>query len=449
MDIEEIIDEVRKRVKIREEEREHTSEAINEVLEKLEEKKKELGIEALIEVHGSFAHDTWISGDKDIDIFIIMRSENVIEEALKIAKSAFPNHIERYAEHPFITVEHKGYNFDIVPAYLIEKGEKIKTATDRTRLHTQYLKEVLNDELRQEIRILKLFLKTLDLYGAEIKTGGMSGYLCELLIIHYGSFLNLIKSAIKWKPYKTVIGEWKGKPEPIVVVDPVDNNRNVASSFKKYDLFKYACMLFLKNPSMRFFEGRKYCSDLNKAEELFSARGSEILVLEFDYPKIPPDQFWGEIQRAKRSLVNFLENQDFEVFDSNVYSDEKSKAAIILEVKSYEVPKARILLGPPILKIENSYSFIEKHEKDPIWVKEGRLISFPKRKITDLKTAIHKWISTHALPKDLIQPLSKAKIYSIKESNDEGIKRAIFDLAFKDLWWVREELLKAYNITLI
>ncbi|HLI46593.1 MAG TPA: CCA tRNA nucleotidyltransferase [Geobacterales bacterium] len=446
MNIENILDQAREKTKVSEEEREKLNEIVKEVIEKLEEKRKELGIEAKIEVHGSYAHDTWLSGDKDVDVFVLQKNERVIEDAMKLAKSTFKDYQERYAEHPYITVFYKGYNFDIVPAYMIEKGERIRTATDRSRLHTLYLNEVLNDELRTEIRLLKLFLKTLDLYGAEIKIEGLSGYLCELLIVHYRSFLNLIKSAIKWVPYKTVIGDWKGNPEPFVFVDPVDNTRNVASSFKRIDDFRYACLLFLEKPSLRFFEGRKFSSQLNVALEISKGRGSHIVCVEFDYPSVVPDIFWGELKRAARSLINFLENFDFEVYDFELYANEIDKAAIILELRDKELNELRTQQGPPLSNIPNTRSFLRKHSGEPIFLKDGRLFVINKRKISSFEEAYMKWCSTHALPKDIEKSLKNAKIYTAEKVNDVGIKRKIVDLTLKDFWWVREDLINKYKI---
>ena len=41
-------------------------------------------------------------------------------------------------------------------------------------------------------------------HGSEFKVGGFAGYLCELLIIHYGTFLNVLKyAADEWKPWAT------------------------------------------------------------------------------------------------------------------------------------------------------------------------------------------------------------------------------------------------------
>ena len=448
MSLEEIVEKARKLVHIPKEEYENTNRIINEVIEKLEKTKESLGINAIIELHGSFAHDTWLKEDKDIDIFIFSKEgkEKAIENGLKIAKETFPNHIERYAEHPFITVVYKGYQFDIVPAVLINEGEKIQTAVDRTRLHTNYLKKVLNEELKTEIRIFKKFVKTLDIYGAEIKVGGFSGYLCELLIIHYGTFINLVKNAINWIPYKTVIGDWKLEPSELVVVDPVDKKRNVAAAFRKMGIFKLGCSMFLKKPSIDFFLGRKYSYDLNPAIKAFKERGSKAFAILFDYPKIAPDIFWGEIERARRSLINFLLNNEFNVIDSMSYSDENSFASIIIELSHDSLPNLRNLIGPPLKEINNLRKFLEVHENDVIYIKNNRIYAYTPRKIKNIEEAIKIWLKSESLPKDLAKFILNSKLIEIDENVEGELRKAISDLAFKNLWWLRKELIKKYEI---
>jgi tRNA nucleotidyltransferase (CCA-adding enzyme) len=63
------------------------------------------------------------------------------------------------------------------------------SATDRTPF-IHYVKKRLGKTLQDDVRLLKKFMQGIKVYGAEIKTGGFSGYLCELLILHYGSFAN-------------------------------------------------------------------------------------------------------------------------------------------------------------------------------------------------------------------------------------------------------------------
>ncbi len=69
-------------------------------------------------------------------------------------------------------------------------------------------------------------------YGSELKTQGFSGYLTELLIIHYGSFENTVKEACFWKPGEKIDLMQHSKikyDEPLVMVDPTDPKRNVAA----------------------------------------------------------------------------------------------------------------------------------------------------------------------------------------------------------------------------
>ena len=59
-----------------------------------------------IKIEGSIAKNTWVSGDRDIDIFILFPKEFSREDAISIgldvAKSPFRDWEERYAEHPYI-----------------------------------------------------------------------------------------------------------------------------------------------------------------------------------------------------------------------------------------------------------------------------------------------------------------------------------------------------------
>ncbi len=108
----------------------------------------------------------------------------------------------------------EGFDVDFVPCYTIKNAEELKSAVDRTILHTEYVKKNLKPEQRNEVLLLKKFMESIHTYGAEFKVGGFSGYLCELLIINYGTFIEVLEAASeKWRP-KTVIdiekyGTWR------------------------------------------------------------------------------------------------------------------------------------------------------------------------------------------------------------------------------------------------
>ena len=145
-------------------------------------------------VEGSVAKDTWLSENPDIDIFMRLPTsiprKNLGEVGLKIAKKAAEGYVqlERFAEHPYLEIVVEGYHADIVPCYDAKPGEW-QSATDRTPYHTDYINRTSQlKALRGEVRLLKAFMQGIGVYGAEIKVGGFSGYLCELLIMNYGSF---------------------------------------------------------------------------------------------------------------------------------------------------------------------------------------------------------------------------------------------------------------------
>jgi len=242
--------------------------------EKLERKvvsaSKDFGVEAEVRVEGSVAKDTWLSREPDIDIF--MRVSTTVPRkslgsiCLKIARKSTEGskQIERFAEHPYLEAIVDDTRINIVPCYKVERGEWL-SATDRTPFHTDYVKKHLEKQMKGEVRLLKKFMKGTGVYGAEIKVGGFSGYLCELLILRYKSFVNALKAFAQHK--KRIIidieGHYEGREnelellfkEPLVTVDPVDRGRNVASAVqpKKLYTFVAAARAFLGNPDTKFF----------------------------------------------------------------------------------------------------------------------------------------------------------------------------------------------------
>ncbi len=156
----------------------------------------ECGVDADVEVHGSIARDTWLHGQRDIDTFIILRHGSGRKDLLRVNEVVKgylgEGWVEAYAEHPYVKKEIGGFEVEFIPCFKAEEGRGFASATDRTPLHTAYLQPRLTDKLRDDIRILKAFMRGVGVYGAEIKVGGFSGYLCELLVVAFGSFEGVI-----------------------------------------------------------------------------------------------------------------------------------------------------------------------------------------------------------------------------------------------------------------
>ncbi len=231
---------------------------IKALADKLEKKvaaaAQKLNVNAKVRVEGSVAKDTWISREPDIDVFMRVPTSipraKLGEVCLKVAKEATKGsrQVERFAEHPYLEAFVDSVRVNVVPCYDATPGEWL-SATDRTPFHTDYVNERLQVEMRGEVRLLKKFMKGIGVYGAEIKVGGFSGYLCELLILHYRSFLETVKAfaAHKQRLIIDIEGFYRERKkeldllfaEPLVVVDPVDKARNVASAVREQRLYTF------------------------------------------------------------------------------------------------------------------------------------------------------------------------------------------------------------------
>jgi len=382
-----------------------------ELAEKLEEKvmmaAEEAGIEAEVRVEGSVAKDTWLREEPDIDIFmrvpVTMPREAFGKVCLKIAREATEGHkqIERFAEHPYLESLIDTTRVNIVPCYNVKQGEWI-SATDRTPFHTDYVKPLLNDRLRGQVRLLKRFMKGISVYGAEIRIGGFSGYLCELLTLHYESFVDVLKSTANWKETRIIDyeGYYKGRErearkifgEPLVVVDPVDKVRNAAAAVRKQrlDELVVASRAFLTNPHSEFFYPQKTAAyKTKKLVNAITTRRSTIVFIKIGEVKAVPDILWGQLYKSQRSLRKMLQQYDFNIIRDRVWSDEKDFNIFIFEVEQRFLPLMKRHLGPPIDKREECDMFLRKHvgamsTLSGPRVEAGRWVVETKRRQTDI-----------------------------------------------------------------
>jgi len=277
----------------------------------------------------------------------------------------------------------------------VKQGEWV-SATDRTPFHTDYVRKLLTKTLRNEVLLLKKFLKGIGAYGAEIKTGGFSGYLCELLILHYKSLVETLR-AFAMYTQRIVIdieGYYGGRekelrllfPEPLVIVDPVDKGRNVASAVQPQKLYTLvgAARAFLKKPNARFFYPPKI--DALTAEALktkLETRGSSFIFLTLDKIDAVPDVLWGQLYKTQRALRKLAELNDFKVLRDTVWSDEKTLSVIVFELEQHVLSGVKKHLGPPLKREKESENFLSKYAsndavvsgpyiQDGMWVVELR-----------------------------------------------------------------------------
>ncbi|MEM3578770.1 MAG: CCA tRNA nucleotidyltransferase [Candidatus Bathyarchaeia archaeon] len=392
-------------------------EKIESLAQKLEEKVAEaakyFGVKARVRLEGSVAKDTWLSGEPDIDIFMRLPSSiprsTLGEVALKIARKATEGakQVERFAEHPYLEAFVEGIRVNIVPCYEAKRGEWL-SATDRTPYHTDYVKKRLTSQMRGEVRLLKKFMKGVNVYGAEIKVGGFSGYLCELLIINYGNFANTLKAFAqsKGRIIVDIENHFKGREdelpllfgETLVIVDPVDKRRNVASAVQSQKLYTFvaAARAFLEEPSLKFFyppETKPLTTRELKAK--ISTRGSTTLFMVFGKVEAVPDVLWGQLYKSQRSLTRLLELNDFSLLRCAAWSNEKDLNAFIFEIESRYLPPVKKHLGPPIGKERECKSFLAKYAGSAgtvagPYIEDGRWVVQVRRKHTDAAALLYE-----------------------------------------------------------
>jgi len=385
----EILNKVLSKITPTEEEHEQESFLIAELMALLEKEK----VSPILV--GSNAKDTDLSGDKDIDIFIRFPAKTsrkrLEERGLEVGKKLFTDLSAKweidYAEHPYVKGVVKGYDIEIVPCYM---GKKILSSVDRTPFHTEFVRKKLreNPKLRGEIRLLKQFMKANKVYGAEAKVQGFSGYLVELLTIHHGSFVRTLRAVQDWEFTHTIDPEglWEDPNSlkhvftkaVLIVVDPVDKDRNVAAAVSKQKLAEFivAAKEFLDEPSEKKFLPKK------KLE----SRGSKLVAITFKHGKINENSLYSQLRRTSESLVKTVEDYGFKIFRTGFWTNETDYSIILLEFEVWELPKIMHHRGPPIsMDAVHQERFKEKYESEEPYIKDGHWVVDTKRKYTKIE----------------------------------------------------------------
>lgn len=382
-------------------------------LERIKEKYQEISgfIEKEFEVEthfaGSAGRKTCMKGDNDIDIFVLfdegVEKKQLENKGLEIGKKVFAEfdgeyQIE-YAEHPYTKGDINGHEVEVVPCY-DTSPEDIKSSVDRTPHHSRWVDQKLDDEQRKDVVIFKRFLSAGEIYGSSLKVRGFSGYLCEVLISHYGSFKELIENAIDWKENQVIDPEEhheelpedlenKFKDESLVVIDPVDPERNVASVLSKENFAKfiYLCWQFQRNPGMKFFEDEEpEYTQFEIKQEL--KKRADFLVLEFDNPEEVEDIIYPQMRKAVRRLEKLLKKHDFRIFNSGFHLDESAR--IFFELES-TLPEIQEIEGP---KIFHGKDHLEQFNSkyDNTYIKENRVVAKTEREYSEARELLKNFL---------------------------------------------------------
>ena len=385
---------------------------------------EKLGVSGvLVKMVGSAARGTWLSGTHDIDVFISFPEETPRKDletlgmaiAREVAKHAEYAE-DRHAEHPYLNIIFKGFDVDLVPCFRVASASRIKSAVDRTPFHNDFVKARIKGH-EDEVLFLKQFMRGSGVYGSELKTQGFSGYLTELLIIHYGSFDKVIEAACSWKPGEKIDimqhSEIENE-EPLVMVDPTDPRRNVAAalSLDKFCMFIDSCREFVKNPELKFFFPAPLppLEDREILDRLESRKSTQLAVV-FKTPNVVEDVLYPQLYKMEQSTATLLKEYDFSMIKTGVWSG-KNETVIMLELISGTLPNVKKHIGPPVWVRTHAEKFKEKYEGAENvfggYIENGKYVFEIRRKYPMAKGLLENQLMHCSVGKHVCQSVSEA-----------------------------------------
>ncbi|MBT3865794.1 hypothetical protein HOF78_01680 [Candidatus Woesearchaeota archaeon] len=348
-------------------------------------------------VGGSGAKNTWLKNTHDIDIYVKFnhsiyskKSDELSNILHKHLKKSFPRISRVHGSRDYFQINFQGNTIEIVPILAITNAKQAKNITDFSFHHVKYVNAQTKKKpkLANEIRLAKVFAKANKFYGAESYIKGTSGYVLEILVSKYGSFQKFIENASKWKS-TTTIGKikdaeklnWAKKLSPLIVIDPVQPDRNTAAALSReqYNNIIKSSKRFLKSPSEALFEEQPI--NINKLK-----KKGKLTIIEVQPVKGKRDVSGAKALKAFE-FINKHSNE-YEVIDS-IFDYNEILTTYYIVTKKNKIPIDYKHYGPPT---DNKKALIQfkKSNKSPIKTdrKLKKYYVIKKRKTNDIRNHI-------------------------------------------------------------
>lgn len=422
-----VIDRVRERVAPSDEERDRLERVVGEIIQRTEEVVATLSVDADVVRVGSTARDTWLRGDRDIDIFVrfhpSLDREELEEYGLEVGHTVLPGGRLEYAEHPYVKAEYDGYSIDLVPCFRVESGAAGRSAVDRTPFHAQYVAERLTPDTATDVRVLKRFLEAIGIYGSDLRTQGFSGYLTELLILEYGDIESLLDAAADWHPPIVLDPEDHGNrsfDDSLTVIDPTDPGRNVAAVLTAENVarFQHHARALLEEPSTEYFEvtDPDGLTPADLAAHL-ERRVTTPIAIRFPAPDVVDDQLYPQVRRTRDGIVDALEGHGFKVLRAAAYATDD--VVIYLELNVAELPAVVRHEGPPVHVREHADAFLDRWTDEAVYgpfIDGDRYVVERAREWTSASAFLRSDAMMEArLGADLEKPISEERQVIVQE----------------------------------
>ncbi|TFG25845.1 MAG: hypothetical protein EU533_00575 [Promethearchaeota archaeon] len=323
-----------------------------------------------------------------------------------------------YAEHPYVRVNYISYdkeiNIDIVIYFELD-SDYIKeygpiTSVDRSPWHGRFIRENLTNDQKNDVRLLKQFFKACHCYGDKSVLGkmGFIGYSAELLVYHYKDLESLFLHFANLRD--TVLDDYGRskaqirkiahmKTDPLIIIDPIDKNRNVASaiSLRAYKYCNHQISEFMQSPSEDYFHISPL-KELNIDENHPLYSKTFIVELNNKDPEIHYTINRDKLYSLAESIKSIGEREfsheprfksiEFELY----FEDTTQEYNLAFYCKQPQISKSFLRKGPPAKEKNHAERFKEKNPRyikknDYLWVETTReyteFIDFLKNQVND------------------------------------------------------------------
>ncbi len=408
-----ILKKVVEKNKISDDEYKKVMKTVRQVIEKLESM-AEHDIE--VKLGGSAAKGTMIKDDFDCDVFVMFpdkyedsRLSDYLEYELK--KHWYIRRLHGSRDYFQVVIEN--IVFEFVPVRKIENAADAVNVTDSSPLHVDWILEKIrkNPELKDEIMLTKLFCKANKVYGAESYIRGFSGHVIDIITTYYKGFINLLEGSASWRANHVIDIEGHGtakklnksKISPLIVIDPIQPERNAAASLsmEMFERFRDTAKRFLACPSEGFFIRHK-----TTQEDLeLAAKDSALFMFRVMPLDTKPDVAGSKMVKVLSHMLTHMKINGFEIIDSGWEWDKGDEGMLWIMVKDVVLPEKTLREGPPEKAKENFESFMKKHPE--AFIKNNRAYAYvdtPFRTPEDLvRHLLHeKYITEKVRSIDLI-----------------------------------------------
>ncbi|MHA1953670.1 MAG: hypothetical protein ACW96U_06980 [Candidatus Heimdallarchaeaceae archaeon] len=354
-------DEVEKKVleviQVQWEQHEQQRELLSILSEKIQMDLNSLGYIGRVETQGSFIRKTYLSEDETFDLLLILsRSEKAkvhqILDALvqRLKKDRVKKQLISVEKHtgkmPYLRMIVDDELINLFVGFEVSPGEETISIFDLIPMHTQYILTHMKEEKRQEVLLFKKFVKAIGVYRSEIGAIGFNGYLCELLVIFYGSFRKAIEAY------------------PLYVLDPLNPKDNVAASVSvdQYNSIIAAANIYFYNPLISFFEDQ-LCEapSFDDLVRKIVNSGREIVVLAIDRDFKESEVCWQKALSIRSSFETELRNNNYLLERIKPFvSDEHFGVFVSLMAANPQISLRRE--GPEVTSRE-SLQFLRRYSK--------------------------------------------------------------------------------------